>query len=60
MTTRVNLFNWQRVKSLVNALQMEENHRCELSPYNIVLLNKLSTLVNEQVLKLKECKEYYD
>ena len=56
MTTRVNLFNWQRVKSLVNALQMEENHRCELSPYSVVLFNNLSTLVNQQMFKQKECE----
>lgn len=54
MTQSENLFNWQRVKSLVNALQMEKSYGCELSPYAVVLLNNLSTLVNEQVVKQKE------
>lgn len=53
MTQSENLSQWQRVKTLVNALQMEKSYGCELSPYAVVLLNNLSTLVNEQVLKQK-------
>lgn len=54
MTQSENLFQWQRVKTLVNALQMEKSYGCGLSPYAVVLLNNLSTLVNEEVLKQKE------
>lgn len=54
MTQSENLFQWMRVKSLVKALRMEKSFRCVLSPYADELLERLTELVDEQLLKQKE------
>jgi hypothetical protein len=43
----INLHNWQRVKTIVNALNMEKDYSCELSPYAAVLLTNLTKLTND-------------
>jgi hypothetical protein len=44
---QTNLRNWQRVKTMVNALNMEKNYGCELSPYAKILLTNLTKLTTE-------------
>jgi hypothetical protein len=48
-----NLYNWQRVKTLVNALRMEKDYGCELSPYAKVLLANLTKLTTEALAYAK-------
>jgi hypothetical protein len=48
-----NLHNWQRVKTIVNALNMEKNYGCELSPYAKVLLANLTKLTAEALQHAK-------
>jgi hypothetical protein len=52
-----NLHNWQRVKTLVNALHMEKDYGCELSPYAKVLLTNLTKLTTE-ALEYAKGNEY--
>jgi hypothetical protein len=48
-----NLRNWQQVKVLVNALNMEKEYGCKLSPYTNVLLVNLTKLTNEALQYVK-------
>ena len=48
-TIHSNQQNWKRAKTLVNALKMEQDYGCELSPYAKVLLDNLDKLVKEQI-----------
>jgi hypothetical protein len=53
---QTNLYNWQRVKTLVNALHMEKDYGCELSPYAKILLANLTKLTTEAVEHAKGCE----
>ena len=48
-TVETNQAAWKRAKALTNALQMEKDYGCELSPYAKVLLNNLHNLILEQI-----------
>ena len=48
-----NIRHWQRVKALVNALNMEKEYGCELSPYASVILTNLTKLTSEALAYAK-------
>ena len=48
-TVETSQVAWKRAKVLTNALQMEKDYGCELSPYAKVLLNNLHKLILEQI-----------
>lgn len=48
-TVETNQSAWKRAKSLTNALQLEKEWGCELSPYAKVLLNNIQKLILEQI-----------